>query len=218
MVITFKQRKRERQKQQNRYENNLHRYNLYKYSIINKKPPIVRSIPKAVREIMEKIEKRYSISELRNNPMKIFRDVSYMVKRTIISRKYKSLVVLSPYLYERFVREFIEFIKELKKTVPNLEVVVITRPVKYVKNEEEHISSIELLKEAGIHVCYPTRNAEKFHAKAIVIGNDYVIAGSINYLAPTHDDLIIETRLVKLLKNRTSARTLLRIFKSPQCQ
>ena len=214
MAVTFKTRPRKKRHSIRRYEKHVNEEEYYRNP-----PPIVLKVKTYLStKVKELWERKYSTYELKENPNKIFEEITQKINKLITQKNYREIVILSPFLHKNYVKKFIEYIHGLKKKYGKLDVVVVTRPVKFVYwNRNEHYESIKLLKEAGITVCFPSKYAEKFHAKAIVLDTEIVIAGSINYLAPSYDEIAILTPLTKILLNPVSARTLVKIFKEIRC-
>ncbi len=214
MATTFKRRPRRKSRKKRQYKTYVDENEYYGYI-----PPSISKVQSHLRGTVKELwEQRYSINELKRNPSKIFWEITRKIDELIARKNYREILILSPFLHKRYVAEFIKHIQELRKKYGKLEVVVVTRPAKYVFwGRNEHNESIKLLKEAGIIVCYPSIYAEKFHAKAIVLDTETVIAGSMNYLAPSYEEIAVSVPLTKILLNSVSAKTLVRIFKEIRC-
>ena len=177
----------------------------------------LRSHPILVR-LARKIERKikeigsYKINTRSTTPEEIFKSLMDRLVEFIKSRrqyiKDKVLMILTPFLYRKYTEEFLKIVDE---HIKDFSIFIVTRDPKFVSNREEHISSAELLKRKGVYVC---QLSERFHAKAIIIDSEYVFAGSINILAPSHSEFIIETHIMKLIENPSSASTILHILSS----
>ncbi len=127
------------------------------------------------------------------------------------------IVVLSPFLYARYVEEFIEFVNVLRKKYPGLKVMVVTRKPEHVNNRSVHVRLVKMLQKAGIIVkmkALKTRDGREvpWHGKMVIVGADYVIAGSINPLAPSRFETPHVERLVKIVRNPGTWRTLRKLL------
>ena len=176
---------------------------------------VARVLSKAEHRIKELWGKQYDAVKLKSNPDEAFNDVIARVYRIIIEKDIRDILVLSPFIYKRYAEKFADFVRMLKEKLGNISVVVVTRSPEYVVNPHEHVESIEILRRAGIKVCI-SKNS-RFHAKVIVLGTKYVIAGSVNPLAPSHEEVVIRTSLVKLLENPLSAISIIRVFRDTLC-
>jgi len=180
------------------------------------------TVPRQIDELVSKMRvlwdttRQYTYTELKTNPDGVFVEIIAQVYRLVEMSNARKILVLTPFIYRRYAKKFAEIIRELRKKLGYIEVTVVTRSPEYVNNYYEHKESIEVLKSAGIKVC--TVKNSKFHAKAIVIGTTHVIAGSVNMLAPSYDEIIIKVPLIKILENPLSASTLMKIFSSLSCE
>jgi hypothetical protein len=124
----------------------------------------------------------------------------------VMEGKPPEIVVLSPFLYRDYVRVFISFVERLRGKLPGLRVMVVTRRPEHVSNGQEHGELVGELMRAGIVVKMKALKTmdggmKPFHGKAVIIGAEYVIAGSINPLAPSYFETPIVTTLIMLLRN-----------------
>lgn len=144
--------------------------------------------------------------------------IEQLLLRAISEGKPPEIVVLSPFLYEHYVKRFIEFVEGLRKKIPKLKVMVITRKPAHVSmNRKEHVRLVEKLRKANIVVkmkALRTRDGKEkpFHGKVVIVGTEYVIAGSINPLAPSYFETPIVTTLLMLVRNPGTWRALRRLL------
>ena len=158
----------------------------------------------------------------RTDPQAFFQDLVNAIEGLLlqIERGKRALYVLSPFLVERYVHGFIRFVQRLRRKGLLDDVTVITRHPKYfASTKRDYITRlIEDMRRAGIRVCF---GHDKFHAKVVVIDDSYVIAGSINPLAPSHSEVLYKMPLRKywklLIQNPRSAKAIIRNLVHPLC-
>ena len=181
-------------------------------------PSPLASLERQLREA-----KRLSVlKELRTSPQDFFEDLKKIIEGLLkeMSQGKRRLYILSPFLNREYVNDFIDFIEQLRKKGLLDDVTVVTRHPKYFtgENRDHHEELIEAMREAGIRVCYGT---DRFHAKLTVLDDKYVIAGSINPLAPSYSETIYQMSLEEykelLIKNPRSAVAIIKNLVYPIC-
>lgn len=178
-----------------------------KITVSEQKERAKRQLEKILRELDEL---RITKKEIENNPEETFRWILMNIRKIVVEENIKELTILTPFMYRKFVEEFIEFINKLRREVGNIVVTIITRSPKYVNNKIEHVECIEMLRKANIIVCEAD---EKIHAKAVILGDKYIIGGSVNPLAPSYFEITIgPEHLIKLINNPYSASSIKRLF------
>ena len=93
----------------------------------------------------------------------------------------------------------------------------MTRKPQHVNNRIEHVKLVNELRGAGIIVkmkAVRTRTGREvpWHGKMVIVGAEYVIAGSVNPLAPSRFETPIVERLVRVVRNPGTWRTLRKLL------
>jgi len=118
--------------------------------------------------------------------------------REDISKAKAYVLVVSPFLRKNAVNRFIN---DIKGRIGEIEVIVLTKPAKEIRDHEE---CIRILKEHGIKVV----EKEKLHFKAAVIDDDILYIGSINLLSIVLDKYIPEDYMLRFISEALTAEVI----------
>lgn len=151
----------------------------------------------------------------KNAQDEIFNYILEQIEKTVREKDVRDILVLTPFIYKKYVIKFVNFINKLRNLYGDINVTVVTRPSIFVANPRVHEESIRILRESNTVVCTPY--SFKFHAKAIILGTRYVLAGSVNPLAPSQEEVLFTMPIIKLIENPISVATIIKVLTTAWC-